>query len=908
MDYYIKSAKNQPSIIDSFLIIGYDIQEQEIKMSGDGEITLVNPNPTVLSEVSAFNTTRKIILENQLIYNIFPEPPPIYSINISDRAEKIKDYNVTFSIFDEQYYMPAVTVYVYGYVFYEQIDNYFCPKCFCIVSQYPNYSYFRLLTRKIYSEFENENRTIPVEAFIINIINFVPPQQTYPIIIDFDSINDIQKSLSNSNLQTLEEVKADIKRNKTSTALHNLIQPMEVKSLIIHEVGSFPYIDLNINRLLTVMEPKILAMILAISFFEMSLYICIDNLPVVSSVIHIISQLSYPFHETLYYRNIVFLPKKAFEDMCCRYIGWPVPNMIGIYGKAEVFDNIETGIVCQLELEEQKNKANDFPFKDINCSFYITIRDMVKEYTKSHKKSKKQDDILKSSLYSLINRLSSIKPSYEMLKKSFYIDDSFDHMVNYQIQNASYQFRLDLLVSPYSTYKIKNTYDEIVKQFNTFYITKNSYTIINTKEHSNSSWETDLFSSFQFGEFKRFIDNNKCEEKKRMDMYFFLIFLQYNKFLKENDIKQEINYMNIIKEYYNIGSTVHINFSNFEQYYEENMKSVLEKEIKKTEILSHINEDTNQSNSLKELDNSLMKKYVYLLGNIPKDKFYNIFPLLKNVNSNEKNEIDFNTISRKINQLIESNQDNNEPNLYFLRSILNISITTFYILKKKSPIFYIIENSLNKKLPPIYLRQVINEMLYLLYSMYQQKTKIDKEYQGEEELPFLTLFINYLVKFNFVPDHDLFKLIQKICALESRALGLIPRQTEIPTSNQDNPNPNEYYKIEFETASKKQKKQELSNTIKTTLLQNIPPKEPITIKLLKKENGTVFTSNLYTMKLVYEKSYEVLNAYIKEKRISDNNKLLINTLIINLMACSVIKEYANVDLKGVLNVLGLFSQ
>ena len=49
--------------------------------------------------------------------------------------------------------------------------------------------------------------------------------------------------------------------------------------------------------------------------------------------------------------------------------------------------------------------------------------------------------------------------------------------------------------------------------------------IANTKEHSNSSWETDLFSSFQFGEFKRFIDNNECEEKKRMDMYFFLIFL-----------------------------------------------------------------------------------------------------------------------------------------------------------------------------------------------------------------------------------------------------------------------------------------------------------------------------------------------------------------------------------------------
>ena len=890
MDYYIKSTKKQQSIIDSFLIIGYDIQEQEIKMSSDGEIKLDNPYPIVLSEVSAFNKTTKIITEKEIISHLFPEPPPIYSVNISDRAEKIKDYNATFSFIDEEN-LSFVAVYVYGYVFYEQIDNYYFPKCFCIVSEYSMYSYFRLLTRKIYSEFENENRTIPVEAFIINIINFVPPPKTNPIIIDFNSINDIQKSLS-----------------------HNLIQPMDVKSIKIHEIGGFPYIDQNLNRLLTITEPKILAMIIAFSFFEAPLYICIDNLPVVASVLHIISQLSYPFHETTYFRNLFFVPDKALEDMSCRYIGGPLSNLVGIYGKAKEFENIYTGIICQLELEQQNNKkTNDaLPFKvleDITHPLYKIICDIIKDYTKAHKKSKKQEDTLKASLFSLINRLNNIKPSIEIVKKSFYVDDSFDHMANYQLQNAAYQFRLDLFVVPYSTYVIKNNYDEIVKQFNTIYITKNSYTIINTNEYPNSNWKEFLFGPFQFEQLKRFLDKNECDEKKRMDLYLFLIFLQYNKFLKENDIKQEINYMNIIKEYYNIGNTVHFNFSDFEEYYSENMKSVLEKEIKKTEILSHINENNSNPCSIpKELDNSLMKKYVYLLGNIPKDKFYTIFPILKNVNSNENNEIDFNTISREINQLIESNQDNNEPNLYFLRSILNISIATFYILKKKSPIFYIIDNSLNKKLPPIYLRQVINEMLYLLYSTYQQKTKIDKEYQGEEELPFLTLFINYLVKFNFVPDHQLFKLIQKICALESRALGLIPRQPENRISIAESPNPNDYYKIEFETESKKQKKQELLNNIKNALLQNNLPKEPITIKLIHKENGTVFTSNLYTMKLVYEKSYEVLNSYLKEKRISDSNKLLINTLIINIMACSVIKEYANVDLKGFLNVLVLFSQ
>ena len=133
---------------------------------------------------------------------------------------------------------PHVTVYVYGYVFYEQVDSYYLPKCFCIVSLYPLYSFFRLLTRKIYSEFEKGNKNIPIEAFIVNIINFFRPPKTNPISIDFTSINDIQKSYSNSELHTLGEAIIDVKRNKTSTTLQNLIQPMDVKSLKLHEIGS----------------------------------------------------------------------------------------------------------------------------------------------------------------------------------------------------------------------------------------------------------------------------------------------------------------------------------------------------------------------------------------------------------------------------------------------------------------------------------------------------------------------------------------------------------------------------------------------------------------------------------------------------------------------------------------------
>ena len=81
MDYYIKSTKNHPSIIDAFLIIGYDSRDPNIKSNVN------QPSPTVLSEVPCFAKT-KIILEEDIIRHIFPEPPSIYNVTTNDRAEK----------------------------------------------------------------------------------------------------------------------------------------------------------------------------------------------------------------------------------------------------------------------------------------------------------------------------------------------------------------------------------------------------------------------------------------------------------------------------------------------------------------------------------------------------------------------------------------------------------------------------------------------------------------------------------------------------------------------------------------------------------------------------------------------------------------------------------------------------
>ena len=59
MDYYIKSAKNHPSIIDAFLIIGYDSKDPNITSTTSSLTNVNQPYPTVLTEVPCFTKTKK---------------------------------------------------------------------------------------------------------------------------------------------------------------------------------------------------------------------------------------------------------------------------------------------------------------------------------------------------------------------------------------------------------------------------------------------------------------------------------------------------------------------------------------------------------------------------------------------------------------------------------------------------------------------------------------------------------------------------------------------------------------------------------------------------------------------------------------------------------------------------------
>ena len=131
---------------------------------------------------------------------------------------------------------------------------------------------------------------------------------------------------------------------------------MDVRSLKLHEIGSFPYIELNVNRLLTIMEPKVLAMIIALSFFEVPLFICIENIPVLSSVMHIIAQLSYPFNDNSNFSKLLFISEKMLlEKRNIELPGGTFSNIIGIYGtKFKI-----SGAIYQLDLKQNNLKFSN---------------------------------------------------------------------------------------------------------------------------------------------------------------------------------------------------------------------------------------------------------------------------------------------------------------------------------------------------------------------------------------------------------------------------------------------------------------------------------------------------------------------------------------------------------------------
>ena len=883
--------KKWVSLIDSFYIIGYSQKEDNMNITNDTNTNhnIPKPYPTILSTIPCLyqNAT---ISEFDIIHYLFPYPPNIYSSKIEDISKK--DYNLCFSFKDNK-----INLYVYAYVFYELSEDKSCyiPKCFCITSRFALFSFFKMLTRKIQFDCDNSCITMPLEIILFNMIHFFPPPIKNQISVDFS----ITKRM---------KIKGNIMQFE--------ILPKEILQIKIHEVQGFPYIDFNANQILNVIDQRILAMIMTLTYFNISIILYSERIDELSPLLQLISKLSYPFEDSPIFNNLVVFSKEILNEPNCER---KIENrIIGINDDINISSIKEIGslpfcVFCKVDAKKDEfminyweSNTND-PINQSYVDLFNYLLNAIKTYEiEDQTRPRIPQEPLAQIMYNLIDRLNNI---IDNTFDSFYVDDSYKHSLNYSIQNSFYQFHLDIMGLFYSTFSFKSNYDKLLLKYKSIYVTKNRYSIEYDLDFSIFElvvWtlirESDSVNRF----FNLFMNKDECSDSKRNDFFIFQFFLQYNKYMKDNKKKIDVNYMSIMYDYFSslVGNTVYFRFSDFGTFYDKN-KKFFSSLIDKSQLLSIKNEQTRTvCYNNKFFDHILLNKYISMLTSLTDKEVGGLFPLMKNFDDSSIKSLQYNEIERQLHKSIED-KEINDFNGYYLSSILYISIVTLSYLKERSPIFSIIASN---SFSSINIGHFINEAVYALYHIIKSKrNKIDKEYNGGDEMQIINYLLYFLTKNNIIPHRQLYKIANELSIIESKSKDKIEKSNVLLPEFSANKNNFDNCSIEFACTSKKKSKVEVATIVKNAFRDNKFSRYSISISLNNALNKKTYTARLETSNSLYEKSYSVLCSYMKENQITEANRGEIVSLIVNIFACSSLEDAIKVDLSGFLNVLTILN-
>ena len=113
-----------------------------------------------------------------------------------------ESYNVIFSSNPQSGNNSKKSINGFAYVFYKKLKkekiflnkiyNFYIPKIFCVISEYPFFNSFYKLCKQIESLFKSNSVRVPLEIIINNIINFTKSPLNGNVILSLQSFNNIQ--------------------------------------------------------------------------------------------------------------------------------------------------------------------------------------------------------------------------------------------------------------------------------------------------------------------------------------------------------------------------------------------------------------------------------------------------------------------------------------------------------------------------------------------------------------------------------------------------------------------------------------------------------------------------------------------------------------------------------------------
>ena len=457
-----------PSLIDYFLLIGYDIiSRKEIvtnvfknqnqlnrthtesfdRRPSLSDLTKEKENnfppfsfnieskPVVINSIGS-DFTEATLDEEIIVNRLFPNKSiPIYFEEVKDEQVERKELPIQNNIL----YLKANNIFelddaakvkddklkndvmfnVLGFLFWDpyitegddkkKYKLYF-PKVFAVISQYPYFQYYSFLCQNILNRIRNGNFQIPLEVQLYNIINYTPSPINSPLLVELLFNKDV--FLLKKEQPQNEEFEFKIKKNSDNNEYKN------DKNIYLNQLSGFPYLDINIASIFSFMTSDTLIIVYIFSFLEFKCLFFHPSLDILNNIMYIINTLLYPFNDISETGQIYSVSKEEILD------------------KNKIINNYITGVNCAydektINLPEAYNEYIIISVSETNSleMFYkgenmikedLTsdvwkLFDYIKTFLSQVEDNKKSKSFLESKLIVLMNEVNNHFAKYVTL-------------------------------------------------------------------------------------------------------------------------------------------------------------------------------------------------------------------------------------------------------------------------------------------------------------------------------------------------------------------------------------------------------------------------------------------------------------------------------------------------------------
>ena len=825
---YLAKSNN---LMESFAIIGYkeEILIENLPNLLDKEENLELSIISIITSNSPF----KYINYDDIIKRIYPQKPSIIKIIKNERKPNICSV-ISSSCFNSLNKEGKIFYNCYALRFYEKFKDYisnveyYVPKAFLIISEYPFFTTFYKICINIYKinieekEIGKDNYyrktkikteyyildNIPIEIFIQCFVNYIPSPINKKIILSIFANED---------------------------------------RILIPNLSGYPYIDFDLCKVLNMMSINKFLEIYLLVFLEESLLFFSPDLEKLNLLMYSLYILNYPLIDSSYFNNLKSVSKNEMDNV----IG--MNSFAGINSEFDCINiNDIEGVNFVIDLENKEIIMND------NIELIETKK--LLNYVRFILKNKNINSIF------LLNLLSNLKKKLEKINilynkivdinsKSFFNMNNIISDINLSIQEAFYDFFINILIIFNGDFQIDNSCSSIVKN-----IPKNNL----PPEESNFLIyfrKTDKYNIY----FNNFICNFKPFEEFKLSSLFSNEFTYIKRYYLENKIPNRIDYFRIINSVFPINQKpVEIIYNNlFKDFRNIDNKRIILKNAR------------TKNNQLFYLDKKLVNAFLYYIKN--KNGF---FELLKHW---EKMEITFDLVKKKTLYLKIQNKCNEFLNSnYFIRGSVVYIFSIAFPFFCGDTIFHFLPEicqNINKielfKRNYIYiLLKSINKYFLLNQEKYQY---CELNYQNVKK--YCETVKSFIIEKNILPNEEIFLLLKKIIN-EYNKYNINNEEREIKDKEYEQNEKNififKYYKVESYV-----------NTIKFDVVE----KERSLLHF--KFKGKAIEYNFLSYEKVFQQVYSIYEDYFFRLNFSvvDLEIKPIIELIVNLIYYLLLPEF-----------------